>query len=373
MLKVFFLVRSLDSGGAERQLVQLVRLLDRRQFAVTVATFYDGGTLRPDMAALPDTTLISLGKQRRWDIAGFVYRLIRTARRASPDIVVGYMNVANEFALLAGRAAGAKVVWNLRSAYVDFSKYDWPSRMVFRLGAWLSRFPDAIIANSNAGSRHHQANGYRREGMTIVVNGIDTAQFVRQPDEGKRVRQELGIPADATLVGMVARLDPIKDHELYIEAAALVAQRRRDVRFICVGDGPESYGQRLHELGSRRGLDGRLTWAGNRRDMPAVYSALDIGVCSSIGEGFPNAVAEGMAAGVPQAVTDVGDSATIVGPTGEVCRRRDPEELAATIERLLDRLSGQLRIQARARIEALFSFERFRQDFEKRLRSVART
>ena len=185
MLKVFFLVRSLDSGGAERQLVQLVRLLDRRQFAVTVATFYDGGALRPDMAALPDTTLISLGKQRRWDIVGFAYRLIRAARLASPDIVVGFMNVANEFALLAGRASGAKVVWNLRSAYSDFSKYDWPSRLAFRVGAWLSRFPDAIIANSNAGSRHHQANGYRREGMTTVVNGIDTAEFVRQPEAGE--------------------------------------------------------------------------------------------------------------------------------------------------------------------------------------------
>ena len=107
--------------------------------------------------------------------------------------------------------------------------------------------------------------------------------------------------------------------------------------------------------------------------MAAVYSALDIGVCSSIGEGFPNAVAEGMAAGVPQAVTDVGDAVTIVGTTGEVCRRRDPEELAAAIERLLDRLSGHLRIQARSRVEALFSLQRFRQEFEERLRSVART
>jgi glycosyltransferase involved in cell wall biosynthesis len=371
MIRLFFLVRSLNAGGAERQLIELTKVIDRTRFNVTIGTFYDGGVLRPELAAIPHTTVISLGKTGRWDIGPFVLRLVRAVRAASPDVVVGYMNVANELALLAGRLAGARVVWNLRSSKVDFSQYDRISWWAFRAGAWLSRLPDSIVANSVSGRAYHAAHGYHSERMTVIPNGIDNARFARDPAAGRRLRSELGIAEHHHVVGMVARLDPIKDHELFLRAAARVAARRADVHFLCVGDGPPAYAEELRAIADAQGLRTNLSWAGARRDMPAIYSAMDIGVCCSVGEGFPNVVAEGMAAGVPQVVTDVGDAAAIVGTTGEVCGSRDPDALAAAVERLLSRTNPALRENARARVETDFGVSRLRDAVQAELASVA--
>jgi len=91
----------------------------------------------------------------------------------------------------------------------------------------------------------------------------------------------------------------MKDHPTFLRAAAMLARERPDVRFVCVGDGPENYKSEMHQLASVLGLDGRLIWAGSRQDMPAVCSALDIAASSSYGEGFSNTIAEAMACGVP--------------------------------------------------------------------------
>jgi len=111
------------------------------------------------------------------------------------------------------------------------------------------------------------------------------------------------------------------------------------VRFVCVGDAPadyqRDYQRELGALGEELGLHGRLVWAGAREDMPAVYSALDIACSSSWGEGFPNVIGEAMASGVPCVVTDVGDSAWIVGETGFVVSPKDPQELAKSLQKAI--------------------------------------
>jgi len=104
-----------------------------------------------------------------------------------------------------------------------------------------------------------------------------------------------------SLIGLVARLDPMKDHPTFLRAAALLSQQLADLRFACVGDGPEPYKLKMHELAHELGLESVLLWAGPRDDMPAVYNALDVLTLSSLTEGFPNVVAEGMASGRPWA------------------------------------------------------------------------
>ncbi len=79
MIRLFFLIRSLETGGAERQFIELVKHLDQQRFQVTVATFYDGGALRPYWERVKGMTLVSLGKRGRWDVFGFLLRLWRAA------------------------------------------------------------------------------------------------------------------------------------------------------------------------------------------------------------------------------------------------------------------------------------------------------
>ena len=173
------------------------------------------------------------------------------------------------------------------------------------------------------------------------------------------------------LVGLVGRLDPMKDHPVFLEAASNIARVRRDVRFVCVGDGPADYAEALKQHAAALGLTNQLMWVGARDDMPAVYSALDIASSSSsYGEGFSNTTAEAMACGVPCVVTDVGDSALIVGDTGSVVAPGDRDALAAAIQRLADLPREERRMlgdACRVRVVSEFGIDRLVQRTEQAL------
>ncbi|HIK26114.1 MAG TPA: glycosyltransferase [Thermosynechococcus sp. M46_R2017_013] len=153
----------------------------------------------------------------------------------------------------------------------------------------------------------------------------------------------------------------MKGHETFLQAAARLVQTRQDLLFVCVGGRQQKDADRLKALAASLGLENRVIWAGSREDMSAVYSALDIVSSSSfVGEGFANVIAEAMACERPCVVTDVGDSARIVGNIGEVVPPRNPDALAEAMARMLDRMKRTPDIgrQARARIVAEFSVER---------------
>jgi glycosyltransferase involved in cell wall biosynthesis len=345
MIHIAFLIRSLERGGAQRQLVELARGLPKDQFRVSVITFYPGGTLERDLAGQPGVRLFSLGKRARWDLLPFGRRLWSLLRELRPEIVHGYMGTANELALLFGRLVGARVVWGLRASNMELADHGRLARWMFTLGALLSHFADAIIVNSHDGKRYHSARGYAARRMLVIPNGIDTDSFQPRPQERRRIRSAWGIRDDEPLIGIVARLDPMKDHPTFLRAAACLARDHPQAHFVCVGDGPPRYTRELHALANQLGLDTTLRWAGARDDMPAIYGALDIATsASAFGEGFSNAVAEAIACGVPCVATDVGDAAIIVGDAARIVPPGDPPALAAAWSRLL-RASTEERAQ----------------------------
>jgi glycosyltransferase involved in cell wall biosynthesis len=361
MIRVLFLIRSLNRGGAERQLIELIMGLDRSRFATTLVTFYDGGDLRGELDEIDGIDVLSLHKRGRWDMLPILVRAYSICRQVRPHVLHGYMGVANEIALVAGRAVGARVVWGLRASYMDLSRYDWTSRWLARLGAMLSPFPDLIIINSFAGKEHHAALGYCAERMLVIQNGINVARFHPDREAGQPVRSQWGVGSEEQLIGLVGRLDPMKDHPTFLRAAALLLQRRQDVRFVCVGEGPRSYSEGLRKLTAELGLQERVIWAAARDDMLAVFNALDVVTSSSFGESFSNVIGEAMACGVPCVVTDVGDSARIVGGAGRVVPPRCAEALVAAWTELLD-LGAESRMtlskMARERIASEYSVQR---------------
>ncbi len=180
------------------------------------------------------------------------------------------------------------------------------------------------------------------------------------PANAARNREQLAVPEGGAVVGILATFTPAKDHATFLRAAARLVPARPDVRFVCVGDGPAPYRQELRALADDLGLGERLRWAGPASEMPAVYNALDVATSTSFGEGFPNVIGEAMACGIPCVVTDVGDSAAIVGDTGRVVSPRDPAALASGLGELLD-LSDEERLAlgqaARERIAGRFSVQ----------------
>lgn len=371
-LRVVILARSLDYGGAERQMIALARGLHQRGHRVVVAVLYSGGPLERDLHERGVPVEV-FAKRGRWDVAGFLLRLLRFLRRERPQIVHGYLEFQNVLATAMQPFHGGRVVWGVRASDRPLARYDWLMRVVSRVERRLSRFPGLVIANSHAGREHSVGQGFPASRVIVIANGIDTDRFRPDRAAGHRLRDELGIDRDREVVGLVGRFDPMKDHPAFLEAAARVASERPAALFLCVGTGPAAYGAALAALAERLGLGSRVIWAGARGDMPAVFNALTVAVSSSSsGEGFPNVVGEAMACGVPCVVTDVGDSARVVGDQGEVVPPGDPVALAAGIGRMLERLERDAvdATAVRGRIVEHFSVSRLVEQTEAALTAL---
>lgn len=356
---ILLLARSLNIGGSERQLVQLAIGLVDRGHEVVVGLFYRGGGLDHELEAR-GIRIVGLGKRHRWDVAGFMARLVRTLRQERPRVVYSFLGTANTVAALARPLAPPfRLIWSVRASNMKLANYGWVSRLGYRIECALSRSPDLIISNSRAGLEHAVAHGFPRDRMVVVANGIDAARFRPDPERRRAMRSKWGLGEDVRAVGVLARLDPMKDHATFLRAAARVSAARPATRFLCIGAGEADYVEQLRRLASSLGLDDKLIWAGAEADPVGALNALDV-FCSSSseGEGFSNAVAEAMACALPCVVTDVGDSALIVGDAGWVVPPEDPEGLSGALLAALDGAATGIGRRARDRIVESFSPDR---------------
>ena len=372
-MKVMFLCRALDYGGAENQLVFLARKLSDRGIETGIAVYYSGGGLEDELKD-SSVAVFHLNKRSRWDVIGFCRELTRVVSVEKPDILHSYLTDSNALSVLIKPfLPKLKIAWGIRASYMDFNRYGWLAKVLFAVTCRLSGQADLIIANSHAGRFFHQRRGYPSEKMVVIPNGIDTCRFAPDPDAGERVRREWSLSESENLIGLVGRLDPVKDHPTFLEASALLLGQRDDVRFVCVGEGRASYREELEHMSEHLRLHDRILFAGLRKDMRAVYNALNIATLVSIGEGFPNVIGEAMACGIPCVVTDAGDSEKIVGSTGVVVSPGDPQALARGWQKILEMRKeekAELGRQARDRIVALFGTEIFIARTEEALRSL---
>jgi len=362
MVHLCFLIRQLNEGGAQRQLVELVKGLDPSEYAITIVSFYSEGRFSADVAHVPHVRHLSVGKHGRWDLVGFNYRLLSEMRRLRPHILHGYLPAANLLCVaLKPFLPETRVIWGVRASILDWGQYHWLDRIMFQLQRVLTRFTDLIIVNSHAGRDYHVAHGFPPDKMVVIPNGIDTDVFCPNEEGRKRVRAEWRVTKSEKLIGLVGRLDPMKDHATFLRAAALLARNHEGLRFVCVGDGPRDYRRELLELAWRLGLTDQIIWEGWRDDMPSVHNALDIVTCCSYGEGFPNVIGEAMACALPCVVTNVGDLARIVGDTGVVVPPRNPQALAEGWKLMLARLAAEgPGLGERARLRIIVEFGRDR-------------
>jgi glycosyltransferase involved in cell wall biosynthesis len=367
-MKIVFVTRSLEFGGAERQLAALAEGLQRHGHDVTILSLYSQVPLAEGLKE-SGVTVDIVGKQGRWDVLSFASRLMRRIRAHGPDVIHSYMPGANLIcAVLRPFLPRVPLVWGVRSSDVDLRKFEWLTGLFYRAEPILSFVPDLIITNSQAGLEHAAEQGYPSPKMAVVPNGCDVERFTHDENARQRVRTEWNVAQRTPLVGLVARLDPFKDHPMFLEAAAAVIRTRPDARFVCVGDDPAGLRSGLESLASRLGIEHAVRFEPARSDIRDVYSALDVLCSSSTTEGFPNVLAEAMACETPCVATDAGDSRHIVGDTGIIVARRDAAAMARAILELLDRPSAGA--GARERIVSEFSLESLVRRTETLLRGI---
>jgi len=346
---IVHVITELGSGGAERMLLRLVTASTR--YRHVVVSLSRDGTLVPALREA-GAEVLSLGMRRYLPSPRGIIGLVKIIRREQPVVIQTWLYHADLIGLIAAKLTRYPIAWNLRCSNMDLSRYRWSTRFVVRLLVWLSSLPDAVLVNSEAGRRWHTHLGYRAQHWELIPNGIDTTVFCPNANARIRWRQRLGVKDGAILVGMVARRDPMKDHEDMLHAAAAAARDQPNLEFVFAGRGVTPEDATLARLATSVGAPVHLI--GECDDPAGLNAALDIAALSSaFGEGFPNVVAEAMATGVPCVATDVGDAKSIIDQTGLVVPPRNAPALAEAIVKLAEDEILRVRLgkAARERIE----------------------
>jgi len=366
-MRILHLITSLSTGGAEVMLQKLARTLQQRSHDVSVVSLTTDVPIGLEMQA-DGIPVLALGGRAGMLLPHQLWRLLRAYREFRPDIVHSWMYHANVLAqtlLVWSLQRRPGLVTSVRGAMHAPRQQKLTLRAVRRIDARMSHRADAIVFNSRRSAAQHAALGYDASKMTVIPNCFDTNQYRPQPAERARIRSELGC-GDGVLIGLVARFERLKNHRLFLQAARSVADRCPEVSFLLAGRGCDRENRQLMQWVAELGLGGRTHALGERRDIAAIDNALDVAVCSSVSESFPNAIGEAMACGVPAVVTDVGDCPQLVGDTGRVVPADSPDALADAIVELANlprEARAALGARARARVSGEFSVERIAQRY----------
>ena len=361
-MKVLHVITTLTVGGAESALARIVEAAASRGVESRVAALRAYGATAERLSAAGHT-VEDLGMRPSRPTARGFARLIRLIREFEPDVIQTWMYHADLAGSLANLLAGRRpMVWNIRHSNFGDEDLKPVTRLTVRACALLSnRLPDRIVCCSNKGATIHVRRGYPPERIAVIPNGFDLQRFRPDAEARASVRLEFGIPEDAPVIGLAARLHPQKDHATFFDAAAMIATKSPDAWFLLCGNGINEANPAVRDLAVRAGVAERTCLVGLRADMSRVMAAMDVYVSSSaFGEGFSNVIGEAMAVGVPAVVTDVGDSALLVGDTGAVVPPRQSAPLAAHVLELLE-LPASARQErsrrARERIAREFSID----------------
>lgn len=368
-MRVLHVITALHVGGAETMLLRLLRASQGRLPAThEVVSLTDRGEIGRRIEGL-GIALHVVGMARRGIPDPLsIARLASIVARGRADVVQTWMYHADLLGGLAAAATGARLVWGIHHSTLDRADTPRLTRLTVAACARLSRWlPDAIVSVSGVGRDAHVAAGYDARKFVVIPNGFDLAEHQLDAAAREEVRRELGLTGREIVIGLVARFDPQKDHLNFLRAAALLARRRDAVRFLLCGHGASPDNDTLASAIAREGLAGRVLLLGRRNDVPRVMNALDVATLSSAhGEAFPLVIGEAMACGVPCVVTDVGDSALLVGDTGRVVQPRDPAALARAWEALVDLGAEDRRSMgaaARTRIAERFGIAKIAEDY----------
>lgn len=355
-MKVLHLIKSLGLGGAENLLVEIAR--SRKDCSVEYEYAY---CLRGrDHLAKPIRELGSqvhcLGSSGRLGVVTSWRAVARLAKDRDIDLIHAHLPLSGVAARAAGRMARLPVVYtehNMQERYHSITRalnaLTWP--LLSQVIAVSSEVKDSIIRA-----------GLSQVPIGVIHNGVPVSRLRQECRARKRIRSELGIPAEAPLVGQVAVFRVQKRLDLWIEAASVISKRVPDAHFILVGDGPERRNVEACIARTKRIDPRRFHLPGLQSEASQFLSAMDVLLISSDFEGLPLVLLEAMAMDTPVVSTDVGgiSEALTHESNGILVPRGDIEKMATAVVRVLSNpaKAEQYASNARQTVEEAFSAER---------------
>jgi len=333
MIKISYIIEQLAKGGAERQLFELVKGIDRNRFIPMVICLSQGGYWAAEIRKLNIQVIeLPTGKKREFAI---LFKLVKLLKATQPDLVHTYLWSANTYGRIAAILSKVPTIIASERNLTEIGK-DKNIYMIC-IDRLLALFSNGIICNSNKASESLINNySFDPEKVFTVHNGIDIDNFLKRTmiSSRKKLAQKV--------VGTIGRLFPQKNYRLFLDVAKIVLDRFEDesIKFLIIGEGPLR--NELVMYSKDLGIGDFLIFTGEREDIPQLLKNMDIFVMTSIYEGLPNAIIEAMASGLPVITTDVGGNGELVidGETGFLCQTNDKVLIAS---RVIDLINDEMK------------------------------
>lgn len=367
MKKVMRIIGRLNVGGPAIHTVLLTDLLDGRKYRTSLITGVEApteGSMRylATERGIEPVVIPEMSREISWrDDVVALFKLIGLMRREKPDIIhthtakAGFLGRTAALIAMPGRR---KRLYHTFHGHVFHSYFSPRKTQAFiRIEKFLARYSYRIIAVSERTRQELIEFGIAAPDKIVVVPlGFDLEPFARCERHRGELRTLLGLAEDTVLIGIVARLVPVKNISLFLQAAECVATRYPQAHFVIVGDG--ECREELEAQASMMETKERVHFLGYRRDLPRIYADLDIVTLTSLNEGLPVSLIESMASGCVSVSTCVGGVPDLIeeGNTGFLTPSGDASALAAKLSYLLDHPEEWQQIGEAARISALNRF-----------------
>ena len=327
-ITVLYAITDLRRDGAQRQLLELVKGLDKDRFQPIVLILRPGDSMELEFKETPGVRVVSLERKGKYD---FIYpiRIFQLLRQMKVDVIQPFLTPATFYSLLPAILCRTPV--KITTERLAQRKERLGHRLYLKAEDFLTHFVDWTVPNSEAGRSYLIKRGINPERIQVIYNGLNLSRLNCDKENVTLVRQKLGVPPKGKVIGMLARLFPQKDHVTFLRAAAIISQSMPDARFALVGDGPLR--NDLENLCKKLGLATKTTFFGEQHNVGTYLSAFDVAVLLSETEGCSNSLLEAMALGKPVVATDVGGNRELVrhGETGFLTPFGDAEAVAEAV------------------------------------------
>jgi glycosyltransferase involved in cell wall biosynthesis len=336
-MKILHIITGLFQGGAESALFRLTTTkFNEPSVTHIVVSMLDSGIYGQYFRDHGIEVYALNMKQGAISLQG-LYKLWSLIRKVNPDIVQTWMYHSDLLGGIAARLAGKRCVWGIVNFNLSPSIASRSTRWTAKACAILSNLiPTKIISCSAQAVLSHQAIGYSKKLFITIPLGYDLDEFKRNEKAGELLRKSWGLSSNTIVIGFLARWNVQKDHANMLRAFSILRSKYTNSFCVFAGPGMEESNADLKKIIDQTdGGNERLILAGRVNSIPEIMSAFDLHVLPSLGEAFPNVVAEAMACGTPCIVTDVGDAATIVDKIGWVVPPANSIALANAIDQAI--------------------------------------
>lgn len=357
-IKILYIMRNYQAGGAEMFLISLIKQFDKEKFSFSIATIYGGGSLKPSFTSLGVKTY-ELHFKNFFDIKSYI-KLLRIIKENNYDIVHTKLFHADIIGRISAFICRVPIIISTVENAWEWEK---DSGIKQKIKNFLFKFTSlcnyTVIAVTNKIYKLLIDNvGINKHLIKVIYNGVNLTEFKLINSEYNILKVENNLPTNVILIGAVGSLSPIKNHAMMIKAAKIVLSFRKDIYFFIAGKGDA---RDLKNFALELGVSDHVVFLGERNDIPEILRGLDVYVMTSLSEGLSISLLEAMASAKAVIATNVGGNSEIINNSycGLLIDSNDDKALAANILELAsdENQRQKLGIHARKRVHEAFDIE----------------